>query len=206
MLRTIREQINALDPAQRRVALSLVIIIVLGFLALIFSSMGLFHFQFRSLFRSEKVVMLPKSEEKGITPRNAFDIALPTAKKWQTDAALSFLASDGESGSNGRANSWRLIFTSKNPKVKNKGYQIKLNENQINSHEEIPYAGFAADFPADIMTPEDAIAEVHRIKGYENVSVLGIEAVYGPAEHAWYWAIRTPRAVISVEAKKKPGR
>ncbi|TSC78584.1 MAG: hypothetical protein G01um101433_145 [Parcubacteria group bacterium Gr01-1014_33] len=206
MPRTIREQINSLDPAQRKTALVFIVIIVLGFLALIFSSIGIFHFQFRSLFRSEEVIVSPKPEEKGISPRNAFDRALPEAKKWQTDAALSFLTSDGESGANGRANSWRLIFTSKNPKVKNKGYQIKVNENQINSYEEIPYAGFAADFPADIMTPEQAIAEVHRIKGYENVPVLGIEAVYGPAEHVWYWAVRTPRAVISIEAKRKQAR
>lgn len=186
-------QIDITDKSGKRVFWVLVFVVFV----LVLYALGVFRF---GTLRLPESATKEQAEQNRMTPRTAYDIALPEAKKWQADAALSSLTSSEETAV-GRADHWKLIFTS--PRVKQKGLLVVVADKVIVSTQEIPYAGFAADFPADIISEEEAINRVHQMKGYENEPILGIETVYGPAEKAWYWGVRTAKGVVTVEAKKK---
>ncbi|GEM_PF-1742679 len=134
------------------------------------------------------------------TPRNAYDIALPAARNWQTDAALAFLES-GVAGETGRSDLWRVGFISRaKPGV---ALVVSVKDYAVVSTGEMPYVGLGADFPADILSEEEAIARVRQLKGYESTPILKVEAVYGPAGKVWYWGVHTAKGVVSIEAQKK---
>lgn len=185
------------DKGDKRVFWLLAFVICVGVFVLVLYALGVFHFV--SLRPPENT---PKAEMEAnrMTPRTAYDIALSEAKKWHPDAALASLTSSEETAV-GRADHWKLIFTSQ--LAKKKGLLVLVADKMVVSTQEVPYVGFAADFPTDIISEEEAIARVHQMKGYENEKILGIETVYGPAEKAWYWGVRTAKGVVTVEAKKK---
>lgn len=135
------------------------------------------------------------------SPRNAFDIALPEAQKWQSDAKMVFLNSIGPIGETGRSNNWGVAFASKN--VKGKVYLVNVVDYKIISAGETLYTGSGADFPENIISLEEAIKQFRQIKGNDNIEILGAEAIYGPALKVWYWGIKTPLGVTSVKAAIK---
>lgn len=203
MFQQITNQFQAMSRLQRRIVwiiLSLIITAGCSIALYIFGAVDAdFLFRIRS---SEQIQQKERIEESRHVARSAFDIALPRARQWQEDAVLSFLSSLDQSATN-RAdqNYWKFIFTS--PHKKGIGFVIELTDQSIHSAQEIPYTGSSAEFPADIISEQEAIKRVHEIKGYEHAPILGIEAVYGPVEKAWYWGVRTPKGVVTVEAKKK---
>lgn len=139
-------------------------------------------------------------EDTRPTARNAYDIALLKARAWQPDANLAFMNSGGSVGGTGRSENWKLIFVSKNRKEK--GYAVEVSDYKIVSAAEIPYTGIAADFPVDIITPEEAIQHVRQIKGYENAEILGVEAVYGQGGKIWYWGVKTSKGTVTTKATR----
>lgn len=132
--------------------------------------------------------------------RTAFDIALAHAKAWQPDALLAFMNSDAaEQG--GVMHAWKIGFVSQSrPDV---AYIVHVREGRIEGTTEVAYRGAGAEFPNDITSEEDAIREMRALAGYEDAPVLGVEAVYGPSGKVWYWGIRTPKGVVSVETRKR---
>lgn len=135
------------------------------------------------------------------TARNAFDIALLEARKWQPDAMLAFMNS-GTVGETGRSGIWKLIFIS--PKIKNKGLVVEVENYQVVSRQEIPIAAsIGADFPADAVYPEEAIQKVRQMAGRADSQILGVEAIYDKRAKTWYWGVKTDRGVVSVDMKKQ---
>lgn len=195
MFSALKNQFAVMDPVQRKVLIGVVAVIIAGIVVIFFAAGG--RIGTPSFLKSEKQLQV-EADMKRMTPRNAFDVALPRAREWDIKAELSFLKA--VTSETGRADSWQLIFVS--PQKKGRGFQIEVKERIVTSAAEISYSGFAADFPLDIISQEEAIRRVRQISGYENEPVLGIEAVYGPAEKAWYWAVRTPKGVVTVEAKR----
>ena len=93
-----------------------------------------------------------------------------------------------------------MIFVSE--RAKGKGFVVTIENKAIVAVQETLYRGPAADFPANIISSDEAIAQVRATPGYRDVPILGIEAIYGPAEKAWYWGVRTSKGVVTIEAKK----
>lgn len=135
------------------------------------------------------------------SPRDAYAVAASSARAWRVDAQLSTLHSLADVGMTGKSVAWRFVFISPVPSLKGRGYAVEVRDQIVVSNSEIAYMGSGAEFPQSIMSEEQAIARVHAIQGYESASVIGIEAVYGPKEKLWYWGVRTPRGVVSVEAR-----
>lgn len=134
------------------------------------------------------------------TARNAFDIAFLEAQKWQPDARLAFLNS-GPVQDGGRSSAWKLAFGSE--KALGKIFIVEVADFKVISTNEMSYKSTGADFPVDIISADEAIKKVRAIRGYENETILGVEAVYDVKGKVWYWGVRTPKGVVSVEAKKK---
>lgn len=67
--------------------------------------------------------------------------------------------------------------------------------------EEVAWYGEGGVAPERLLTSEQAIQKVLQIPGYETVTILGAELVYGPSGEAWYWGVRTERGVVTVNAK-----
>jgi hypothetical protein len=134
-----------------------------------------------------------------IAGQEAYNLALEKAKAWRTDAVLAYLAS-GAMVESDRADSWRLIFIS--PGLKNKGYEIKINDKRIIASQEIDYAGQGEDFPvATRVTQEQAVEKVRAMAGYEQAKILSVDAVYGSGTKTWYWGVKTDKGIVSIEMK-----
>ncbi|MEK7657881.1 MAG: hypothetical protein AAB366_01660 [Patescibacteria group bacterium] len=131
-----------------------------------------------------------------MTNRNAYDIALLEAQKWQPDAKLAFMDS-GSISERGRSNTWKAIFISS--KVKAKGFSIEIEDYKIILLAEIIYNGVGADFPTNIISSEDAIKMVRATKGYEDAEIYGAEVIY--MGNLWYWGVKTSKGVVSVKGK-----
>lgn len=142
----------------------------------------------------------PQVEDNRPTARSAYDVALLKAQEWQPDAKLAFISSGGSVGSTGRSDVWKLIFVSKNKKEK--GYVVEVSDYKVISSSEVTYVGVAADFPIDVITPEEAIRHVRQIKGYENAEILGVEAVYGQGGKIWYWGVKTSKGTVTTKATR----
>jgi hypothetical protein len=131
--------------------------------------------------------------------KNAIEIGLAEAKKWQADAELSYLKSDQVGQERGRSDNWQLIFVSKN--IKDKGYFVNVVNFKVVEIKEVDYVGAAAEFPINAISQEEAISRVRKIIGYENVEILGVEAIYGSTGDVWYWGVKTNKGTVSVKAK-----
>ncbi len=197
MFNALHQQFQMMTTGQKKAVLGITVIIVGAVLFVIAYSFDFLHVNFSLLSRVAKDHGLQEDLKK-MTPRNAFDVALSRAKEWRSDAELSFLSAE-TSSETGRSDSWKLIFISQ--QEKNKGLLIIIVDKVIASVQETLYRGFAADFPIDIISSDEAIKRVHEMNGYTHMPILGIEAVYGPAEKAWYWGVRTPKGVVTIEAK-----
>lgn len=130
----------------------------------------------------------------------AHELALVEAKKWQADAVLAYMNADQVGQVKGRSSSWTLIFTSS--KVKGKGYQVMVKDFSVIETKEIPYVGSAAELPPDIISQEEAVAQVRAMSGFKDIKILGVDAVYGPGTKTWYWGVKTSKGTVSVKASR----
>lgn len=142
-----------------------------------------------------------KVEDSRPTARNAFDIALLEAQKWQPDARLAYMNS-GPVGETGRSDVWKAIFTS--PKIKDKGLEVEVADYKVVSKTEIPITkNIGADFPVEVISPEEAIAQVRQTPGYEKAEIYGVEVIRAPVGNSWSWGVKTNRGVVAIKAEKK---
>jgi hypothetical protein len=190
-----KRALEELGPLQRKVAVALTALIILGIAAILCINLGLFS-GFPRWFSSS----ISTTEEAGptqtYTPEIRYREASERAKTWQADAKLSYLVAEGTSR-------WKLIFTSENGAVEGRGYLVLLEDAGVVGAEEIAYSGAAAEFPVeDIITADEAVRRVRAMRGYEDARIVGIEAVYGPSEEVWYWGVRTAKGVVTIEAKR----
>lgn len=177
----------------RKEKIEIIITLVVALAALLAVIFGSRLFYTGLLFYERQVV------DERPTARNAFDIALLEARKWQTDAELALLNS-GESGNNGKSDYWKLIFISGSNK--GKGYQVEVNNYKITSAAEIPFIGKGADFPVDIISPEEAILRLRQLNGRQDAKILGVEAIYDANAKTWFWGVKTDRGVVAIPAAK----
>jgi len=177
---------------ERNLTVGLIVFIVLTFLFGAYAATG-----GKISWRKEPTVTAV--QEAFPTARNAYDIAILRARAWKSDARLAFVQS-GEIDTSGRSSSWELLFVS--PSTNGRGYRVEVSGPSVLSEAEIPYVNQGADFPADLISPEEAIQIVARMKGYGGQVILGVEAVWGEAEGQWYWGVRTPKGVVSVSASR----
>ena len=136
-----------------------------------------------------------------ITNRNGYYIALLKAREWQKDAELSRINSlAGETGPNGRADDWDLLFVSKS--LKNKGYHIIIRNREISLTEEIIFTGTGGELPENIISSKEAVNRAHQVPGYENEDIISVEMIYGPDGKQWYWGVKTSKGVVRINARE----
>jgi hypothetical protein len=139
-------------------------------------------------------------ENKLMQGKSAIELGAQAARTWQADAEPSYALSTDASQIQGRSNDWQLIFVS--PSVKEQGLQINIIDAKISDTKKIPYVGSAAEFPADVITPAVAIAQVKAIPGFADAKILGVEMTYGAAVKTWYWGIRTDKGTMTIKAEQ----
>ncbi len=186
------------DAGQRKIAAGLAAVIAAALAYIGFAMTGMFSF--RLLFPpANQPAAEIAAPIRGLDLDDAYNLALVEARAWHGDAVLSSLSAPTDAA--GRSDRWELVFIS--PSTKGRGYQVVVVENRIVSKEEISYQGAGADFPADLITPEEAVRQVRTIKGYEDAAIQGVEAVYGAGGKIWYWGVRTARGVVSIKARRQ---
>lgn len=125
--------------------------------------------------------------------------ALAAAKRWSSDALLAYVNSGAVEQLGGHSATWEFIFVASSKK--GKGYRVTIVDHAITHEEEIKYQGEGAPLPPSMLPQEVAIKRVRAMPGFEDVDILGVEAVHGPSGAVWYWGVKTSKGVVSVEAK-----
>lgn len=122
------------------------------------------------------------------SPKSTYDIAAARAKLWHPDTGLvKVLLGDVNGGQ------WTFTFVSS--KMSGKGFEVTVSGQKVVSAQEISYGGFGAVLPANIISPDQAIALAHAIPGYANAVIVSIEMIYNATAHTWYWGIKTNNGV-----------
>ncbi|MEN9558701.1 MAG: hypothetical protein RL141_1070 [Candidatus Parcubacteria bacterium] len=142
----------------------------------------------------------PSPEAWGGEP-TAREVAMRAAVAWQADAMLATVQSDDTGEATPREDAWTFLFVSAS--VPGKGYRVQVAGQRVTEAAEIDYVASGAAFPQSFLTAAEAVEALHRLPGYEQAEVLGVEAVYGSSNATWYWGVKTPRGTVSIEATKK---
>ena len=131
--------------------------------------------------------------------QSAYDIALARAKLWHTDAKLANMSSaSGATDANGISRKWDFIFVS--PEAPKKGFEVVVSNGSITSASEIMVADAGGTLPSNLISTELAIARAKAVPGYANVTVISVEAAYGPDGSQWYWSVKTSKGTVTVKA------
>ena len=115
---------------------------------------------------------------------SAYDVAAARAAQWESDAALMKMNLLDSAG-----HSWDFTFVS--PKAKGKGFEVVVNGGSVSSAEEVSVAGGGALLPANIISPDQALADARAVPGYGNATIVSLEMLYNSAAHQWYWGVTT---------------
>src|SRR3989344_1133807 len=176
-----------------------IIIAIIILTAVLFIS-GILDFAgVKKFFGVNEIVIDPDAHL--MSNRNAYDIGLLKAREWQKDAELAKIDSlVGETGPNGRADNWDLLFVSKS--LKDKGYHIIIRNREISLTEEILFTGVGGELPESIISSKEAISRARQIKGYEDAEIISVEMIYGPDGKQWYWGVKTSKGVITINARQ----
>ena len=176
------------------IAIAVIVLIAVLFISGILDFAGVKNF-----FGVNEIVIDPDAHL--MSNRNAYDITLLKAREWQKDAELSRIISlAGETGPNGRADNWDLLFVSKS--LKDKGYHIIIRNREISLTEEIPFIGTGGELPENIISSKEAVNRAHQVPGYENEEIISVEMIYGPDGKQWYWGVKTSKGVIRINARQ----
>jgi hypothetical protein len=151
-----------------------------------------------SSVRSYQRAAIPASPER-VSAADVSAIAFASAQIWSSDALLAYMNSGAVEQIGGRAETWEFIFVASSKK--GKGYRVTILGHAITHKEEINYQGQGAPLPPSMLPEEEAIKRVRAMPGFEDVDILGVEAVHGPSGTVWYWGVKTSKGVVSVEAK-----
>lgn len=180
----------------QKLKITLIALVVI-FLAAIF-----FYLQTRREPTSRQSEKLPeKITDNKMTGKEALAVAEVEAMKWQADALISKFESLATSTSGqGRSDDWNFLFISKTKT--GTGLQVMIRNRKLGGTAEVPYVGDGGELPENTMSSEEAIGKLRQIAGYENEKVSGVEMIYGPDGKQWYWAVKTSRGTVSINAKK----
>jgi len=125
---------------------------------------------------------------------DSYHSALAAAAAWKPDAALFKMQSADASG-----NDWDFTFVS--PKTKGKAFAVTVDGTTIVATSTVDFVGGGAALPADLISPDQAIAEVRAIPGYADANIASITIVYSANARAWYWGVKTTTgSTVSVKA------
>ncbi len=131
----------------------------------------------------------------------AREVAMRAAAAWQADAMLATIQSVDTSDTADRADAWQFTFIASG--ASGKGYVVRVADGRVTEAVEIDYVASGSALPSSFLTADEAVAAVRKLPGYEDVDVLGVEAVYGASNAIWYWGVKTSRGTVSIEATKK---
>ena len=185
------EQFKKIFNTREYLKIKVVILFVVIFFAVLWIA-GVFR-------SSEREVQIGDTGGANITSAfDAYNAAFGVAKVWRNDAILStFISNTAEN--NEPINTWQFIFIS--PSVPGKGLLVDIADERVIGSRETNYVGTGAAFSeAGIISQGEAVRRIHALPGYENEQIIGIEAVYDTVKHSWFWAAKTARGVVSVEA------
>ncbi len=123
-----------------------------------------------------------------VLSRSTYDVALSRAKAWQADAALSKMnMTDATSGA------WDFIFTSS--RHKGSGFEIITAGQTVESAKAITISGGGTALPANLISPDQAMATARTIPGYANAAITSVELIYNAPAKQWYWGVHTSGGV-----------
>jgi hypothetical protein len=176
---------------------SAIIIILLA----VFGVLKYFNKSVSQINQLPKLIAQESQEMNLMEGKSAIELGLAAARQWHSDAELSYVFSADAGQLTGRSNNWQLIYIS--PSNKYKGFQVLITDAKISAASEIPYSGDAAQFPADAISQDEAVAKVKAIPGFANVKILAIEMIYSSEVKTWYWGVRTDKGTASIVAARE---
>lgn len=152
------------------------------------------------------VPLVPKTESEKVvvskavlTVKGSYDLAVPEAKNWASDAKLVFVKSLGAVTLEGKSSQWQLAFASKTKS--GKGYEIIIQEGQVVSRKEIESPASGADLPSAWKDSGEIIISLQELPQFSNATLSSINLYYNTDGKLWRYVLSTSRGNTSVSAE-----
>jgi hypothetical protein len=183
-----------MDPRKKIIIGSVIGVIVVGIAVVVWIVPHLGNNNGNSSQSGSSVSSATPLAAQVTSPVSAYDLALARAKQWESDAAPMEVNLNDVSGG-----AWTFIFVSQ--KNKGKGFQVAVNGQAIASANEIVFQGSGTPLPANIISPDDAMAKVRSIPGFANATFVNLQMIYNVSAKQWYWGVKTATgATLTIKA------
>ncbi|HBB56993.1 TPA: hypothetical protein DEW47_03960 [Patescibacteria group bacterium] len=134
-----------------------------------------------------------------LTVKGSYDLAMPAAQEWSSDAKVAMVKSLGAVTLDGKSSQWQLVFSSV---LKNgKGYEVIIQADQIVSKKEIDLSAVGVDLPINFRDSNEAIIGLQELPQYSDATISALTLYYNTDLKAWRYTLTTSRGVTSTKAQ-----
>ena len=144
--------------------------------------------------------IVPSSNSSGITNvvlnRSAYETALSRVVQWERDAVLMKMSLADASGS-----VWDFIFVS--PGHKGQGLAVVVSGGSVASASPESISGGGTPLPANLVSPDDAMAIARSVPGFASVPITAVQLIYVASAKQWYWGVGNAKGT-SITIKATP--
>lgn len=150
-----------------------------------------------------EVALVPKNDAEKVvvtkavlTVKGSYNLVVPEAQKWASDAKLVFVKSLGAINLEGKSSQWQIVFVSKT-KI-GKGYEIIIQTDQIVSKKEIPSKATGADLPKSWYDSDGAIKSLQTLPQFSDATVSSITFSFDLDSKKWIYALSTSKGATAM--------
>lgn len=152
-----------------------------------------------------EVSLVPHSEGQEVsvaqavyTLKESYSKSLPEALLWSPDAKLVLIKSLGAITLEGKSSQWQVVFGSK---MKNKGYEVVIQAEQIVSKKEITSRSIGYSVPENWYEAKDAIVSLQALPGFSDATVSGISFYYNTDAKEWRYGFATSKGATAMRVR-----
>lgn len=153
------------------------------------------------------IILAPKNEgETFIVPNailtleDSYNLALPQALEWVSDAKPVFIKSLGAITLDGKSSQWQVAF---NSKIEKKGYEVIVQGDKIISEKEIESSATGAEAPVNWPDAANMIKTLQERSAFSDATVSSFLLTSTPESKdvKWWLSIATSKGTVTFEVK-----
>lgn len=133
-----------------------------------------------------------------LTLKDSFNLALPNALAWASDADLIYLTSGGAVTLEGKSSQWQVTFGSSKTK---KGYEIIIQGDKIVSEKEILSTEYGYSLPGNWYDADEAIKSIQTLPQFIGATISSINFFYNIDGERWGYALGTSNGTTSMPVR-----
>ena len=132
------------------------------------------------------------------TLKEGYEKALPEALAWSADSKLVVIKSLGTVTLEGKSSQWQVVFGSK---LKNKGYEVIIQADQVASKKEIISDSYGYLIPENWYEASSAVASLQTLPEFSGATISGINFYYNTDAKEWRYGFATSKGATAMPVR-----